>query len=255
MTNGRSGLVEVALRTSVFIVALAIWEIVGLLLGSRSHIVPTPVAVIQELSHAWHVFASALSVTGREALWGFVIGNLVAIGLGFIASWNRVISAWVQQLGVISYCLPIVAIGPILIILLGGRVPEEVLAGIAVVFTTMVFTAEGLSSSPSSLRDLGSVCGASPWRVLMLIRIRLALPYLLRGLKIAAPAAFLGAIIGEFLGAGSGLGVVMVQSEQALQVTRTWAAAVLATVAAGAGYLVIGVAERVFVPWSREIPS
>ena len=61
------------------------------------------------------------------------------------------------------------------------------------------------------------------------MRFRAALPSLFAGLRIAAPAAMLGAIIGEYLGGDTGLGVAMINSQQALEVDRTWGIALVAT--------------------------
>ena len=69
-------------------------------------------------------------------------------------------------------------------------------------------------------------------------------------LRIAAPAAVLGAIIGEYLGGDKGLGVAMINSEQALEVSRTWGIALVATAVAGIGYGVTAVVGRLVTPWA-----
>lgn len=233
-------------------VIVGAWAAIAAVVGAQADVVPEPWTVAINIGNSWGVYARALAVTAKEALWGFMVGNAVAITLGALSVMSRRLSTAVQQFGVLSYCLPIVAVGPILIIVMNGDLPEEVLAGIAVVFTTMVLTAEGLNDIPVALRELADVYGASPGRFFLSVRARFALPYLFRGLRIAAPAAILGAIIGQFLGAGSGIGVVMVQAEQGLQVPRTWAAAILSTAMAGLAYGVLGLAERLLVPWARE---
>jgi ABC-type nitrate/sulfonate/bicarbonate transport system permease component len=70
------------------------------------------------------------------------------------------------------------------------------------------------------------------------------------GLRIAAPAAMLGAIIGEYLGAESGLGVAMINSQQSLAVERTWGIALVATALSGAAYGLIAAASRLLTPWA-----
>nr|WP_235949262.1 hypothetical protein [Candidatus Frankia alpina] len=77
------------------------------------------------------------------------------------------------------------------------------------------------------------------------IRLRAALPS-----TFAAPAAVLGAIIGEYLGADRGLGVAMVHSQQALEVPRTWALAVVASAVAGLGYALTALVARLLTPWA-----
>jgi ABC-type nitrate/sulfonate/bicarbonate transport system permease component len=76
------------------------------------------------------------------------------------------------------------------------------------------------------------------------------LPNLFAGLKIAAPAALLGAIIGEYLGGERGLGVAMINSQQALAIPRTWGIALVATALAGIGYGLTAVVGRLLTPWA-----
>jgi ABC-type nitrate/sulfonate/bicarbonate transport system permease component len=77
---------------------------------------------------------------------------------------------------------------------------------------------------------------------------------LFAALRIAAPAAVLGAIIGEYLGAERGLGVSMINSQQALEVSRTWAIALVATAVAGVGYGITALVGRLLTPWAPRGP-
>ena len=138
---------------------LLLWELLGVTIGGRSHILPTPINVAQVMWSDRSVLATALRTTSGEALWGFVVGNAVAIILGVLSVTSRRVASVVVQLGVVSYCLPIVAVGPILIILLSGALPQEVLAGIAVVFTTLVLTVEGLQSASVRQREVINAFG------------------------------------------------------------------------------------------------
>ncbi len=71
-----------------------------------------------------------------------------------------------------------------------------------------------------------------------------SLPYLFAGLQIAAPAAFLGAMVGEFTGAERGMGVLTIRAMRALDVDMTWALASVATAVAVAAYLAVGAMAR-----------
>ena len=68
------------------------------------------------------------------------------------------------------------------------------------------------------------------------VRLQAALPSLFAGLRIAAPSALLGAIIGEYLGASAGLGALLIQSQTSFQVTETWGIAVFIAALAGVAY-------------------
>ena len=79
------------------------------------------------------------------------------------------------------------------------------------------------------------------------------MPALFAGLQIAAPAAFLGAVVGEFTGAHRGLGILTVRALGALQTDRIWVIAVMSTIVATGGYLAIGALGRYLCPWSPAL--
>jgi ABC-type nitrate/sulfonate/bicarbonate transport system permease component len=82
------------------------------------------------------------------------------------------------------------------------------------------------------------------------VRLRAALPSTFAGLAIAAPAAVLGAIVGEYLGADQGLGLGILNAENVLNDARVWALALVITALAGAGYLVVHLVGRALTPWA-----
>jgi ABC-type nitrate/sulfonate/bicarbonate transport system permease component len=145
-----------------------------------------------------------------------------------------------------------VAIGTIFNITFSGETHEMILAAMAVFFTTLIGMQVGLRSTDKTSLDLMRAYGGSGLQTLLKVRIRYALPSLFAALRIAAPAAVLGAIIGEYLGADRGLGVAMVQAEQSLKIARTWGFAITATVLGSLGYALMAASARLIVPWSRN---
>ena len=78
-----------------------------------------------------------------------------------------------------------------------------------------------------------------------------ALPNVFNALKIAAPAAFLGAVLGEYLGGvDSGLGILITAAQTNLRYAQLWALALLSGAIAGAGYLLVGLVAKLVAPWS-----
>jgi ABC-type nitrate/sulfonate/bicarbonate transport system permease component len=154
------------------------------------------------------------------------------------------------QLGVASYCLPIVAVGPIMVLVFKGETPKVILAAMAVFFTTLIGTLLGLRSADATSLDVVKAYGGGAGKQLTKVRLRASLPSVFAALRIAAPAAVLGAIIGEYLGSDKGLGVAMINSEQALEVARTWGIALVATAVAGLGYALTALIGRLLTPWA-----
>jgi ABC-type nitrate/sulfonate/bicarbonate transport system permease component len=156
------------------------------------------------------------------------------------------------QLALASYCLPVIAIGPVLAVLLTGDTPKVILAALSVIFTTLVGALVGLRSADRTSLDLIRAYGGGSWTQLWKVRLRASLPSLFAGLRIAAPAAMLGAIVGEYLGAESGLGVAMINSQQSLAVARTWGIALVATALSGAAYGITALIGRLLTPWATK---
>ncbi len=104
----------------------------------------------------------------------------------------------------------------------------------------------GLRATPAGWLDLVRSYGRGGWTELVQVRARASLPYLVAGLQITAPAAFLGAMVGEFTGAERGMGVLAIRAMRSLDVTATWSLAAVASAAAIVAYAGIGWIGRRF---------
>ena len=220
------------------------WELAARLLDG-SFVLVGPVDVLGYLFSEWGLMSRALGVTLTNAAAGYVIGNIAAVLLAGIAlAWPRS-ERVVTGLALLVFCLPLVATGPILRVFFGpGPGPQIALAALAVYYTTLIPLLVGLRAAPDSWFDLVRSYGRGRFAALVHVRTMAALPYLFAGLQIAAPAAFLGAMVGEFTGAERGMGVLTVRAIRALDVEMTWALATVATFVAIAAYLAVGALAR-----------
>jgi ABC-type nitrate/sulfonate/bicarbonate transport system permease component len=232
---------------------LVVWQIVGLTFFSKNNLVPPPTHIITQMrSDGWSLYWNNARTTMHEAAIGWIWGNVLAIGLAFAFLVAPILERPLMRLGIASYCLPVIAIGPILQIVFNGETPKIILAALSVFFTTLVGTLVGLRSADKTTLDVIHAYGGNAFKKLTKVRLRAALPSLFAALRIAAPAAILGAIIGEYLGAETGLGVAMINSEQALQIERTWAIALVATALAGVAYGITALVGRLLTPWAPK---
>lgn len=240
------------LASLLAIVALiAVWQLLGATLFSKSKTVPTPSAVVSHMrDDGFSFYWDNATTTLGAAFKGFLWGNVLAIGLALLVLIAPVLERPVLQLGVASYCLPVVAIGPIFAIVFNGETPKVILAAMSVFFTTLIGAMVGLRSAEATSLDLIHAFGGNSFKKLTKVRLRASLPSLFAALRIAAPAAVLGSIIGEYLGADRGLGVAMINSQQALDVPRTWGIALVAAGAAGLGYFITAMIGRLLTPWA-----
>lgn len=221
--------------------------------------IPSPPQVVQGFTDAgWDFFARNFAVTLTEAGIGYLWGNGIALVLSALVLVVPRLEGVVMQIAIITYCIPIVAIGLLLVVII--PVPQAgqpsgtatFLAALSVFFTTVVGALLGLKAADRTSLDLISVYGGSRFTQLRKVRLIAALPAILNSLQIAVPAAFLGAVLGEFFGKITvGVGPAMIAAQQGLDAPRVWAIALASGAVALAGYALLGLVSRAVAPWSR----
>jgi ABC-type nitrate/sulfonate/bicarbonate transport system permease component len=230
---------------------VVLWEVLSYTLFGHDHLVPPPQQVLVTVFHdPGFALWPNIETTLGEAATGFVWGNLVAIGLALAFVQLPLLEKALLRVVLATYCMPIIAIGPILEIVLSGTAPQSTLAGLSVLFTTLVGCLVGLRSADPVSLDVVRVYGGGRWRQLVKVRIRAALPSAFAGLAISGPAAVLGAIVGEYLGASRGLGVALITANEDINPRRSFAIALVATVVAGVAYLAVSTVGRLLTPWA-----
>lgn len=232
---------------------LIVWQIAGLTVFHSSGTVPPPTRIISQMrADGWSFYWSNASVTMHEALLGWLWGNGLAFVLALSFLVLPIVERPLMRLGIASYCLPVIAIGPVLQIIFNGQNPKIILAALSVFFTTLVGTLVGLRSADAIALDVVHAYGGGSFQKLLKVRMRAALPSVFVALRIAAPAAVLGAIIGEYVGGESGLGIAMIASQSGLRVATTWGIALAATFIASAAYGLTALVGRLLTPWAPK---
>ena len=161
------------------------------------------------------------------------------------------------QVAVVSYCLPLVAVGGIAIVILGGATqpgdPSKTaifLAALAVFFTTVVGALLGFKAADRASLDVVRVFGGGRVTQLRKVRLVAALPSILNALQIAVPTAFLGAVLGEYMGATDrSVGILLIRLQGNLDSERVWAVFLLSALVALLGYAALGLVSRLVTPW------
>ncbi|MGI5952243.1 MAG: ABC transporter permease [Brooklawnia sp.] len=246
---GRAGSTARARVVLGWLLVIGIWEVAGRTLLAGRHLIGVPSAMAVKLVENAEVYARGLWFTTREALLGYLIGNLAAIALGVLVILLPGLERLVLRAALVAYCLPLVALGPLLRLVYGfGDAPQITLAAIAVYYLTLVPLLVGLRALPQSWLDLVASYGRGRWVTLTTVRARAGLPYLFAGLQASVPAAFLGALVGEFTGAERGLGVLSILALRSLDTDGLWALMLLSTVVSLIGYLAVAALGRRLTP-------
>jgi ABC-type nitrate/sulfonate/bicarbonate transport system permease component len=236
------------------VLLIAVWEILALtVFDTVGSGVPTPTSVVTKFwsDYRGGLYGTNVHQTLKEAATGFVVGNVLAIVLAIAFVQVPVIEKALLRIAIASYCLPIIAIGPILTFVLHGDAPKSALAGLLVFFPTLVGCVVGLRSADRTTLDVIRALGGGSWVQLFKVRLRAALPSTFAAFQVAVPSAILGAIVGEYLGRqDTGLGIIMINAQGSLETARIWGIALLSTGIAGIGYALVGLIGRLVSPWA-----
>ncbi|WP_162893300.1 ABC transporter permease [Microbacterium halotolerans] len=235
------------------VLLIVVWTIATSLLDSTSF--PTPAAVASSVVRdGWGFYWTNLSASLSRAGQGYLWGNLIAL---FIAGSVLVLprlEELVTQLGVISNCLPIIAVGPIIMAIFGGTASAVFLAALLVFFTTLVGSLLGMKAATPTALDLVRAYGGGRWTQIRKVRLMAAVPAIVTALQIAIPGALLGAIVGEYLGGiDQGIGVALNAAQRQIMPDRVWALSIIAGLISLAGYGLVALIGRLLTPWAKEV--
>lgn len=240
------------LRNAVLLIAA--WELIGQFKLVAGGALPSLSAVLLRLwvdradypGHIWATLSASVS--------GFAIGNAIAIVAGILFVVFPVLLRVTRGLNIAIFALPPIAIAPILALTLSGMAPRITLAALGVYFVTMSATVIGLSQHDTRAADLVRAYGGSRWQVMWRVQLRGALPAILSGFRIAAPAAVLGAILAEFGGGGRwGLGTYLLGSLGRGEPARIWGIGLVATLIAGLSYAAFALLSARLIGASRAV--
>ncbi|GIG36811.1 ABC transporter permease [Cellulomonas pakistanensis] len=215
---------------------------------------PSPVDVARSaVADGWGFYEANVVPTLTRAAQGYLWGNLAGLALAAVVLVVPRLEDVITQLGVISACLPVTAIGPIVMVIFGGRASAIFLGALLVFFTTLVGAILGMRSASRSSLDLVAAYGGGRWTQIRKVQLMSALPAIVTALQVAVPAALLGAVVGEYLGGiDSGIGVALNAAQRQIQPDRVWALSILAGLIALGGYALVGLVGRVLTPWAKE---
>ncbi len=138
---------------------LALWEVLARTLFSGRFLIPPPETVFWGIWQDRGIYQYSVPTTVHEAALGFLWGNLAAILVALLFLLVPITERIGMGMAIVSYCLPVVAIAPILQILLTGESPKIGLAAISVFFTTLIIVLTGLRSADPVSLELIKVYG------------------------------------------------------------------------------------------------
>ena len=212
-----------ALVSAVALIGL--WQAIVSLTGVPAFILPGPRAVAEAaLANAAMLSANA-GVTAAEIAAGLVLGCVAGVAAALAMTLSHWASRLLRPVLVASQSVPVFALAPILTLWLGyGMGAKVAVVVLIVVFPVASALHDGLTATPAAALDLARLARASRLDTLIWLRLPHALPHLGAALRIAAVYAPIGAVIGEWVGASSGLGYLMLMANARMRIDLMFAA-------------------------------
>jgi NitT/TauT family transport system permease protein len=221
-------------------------------------VIPAPHQIIAELWNTvfmiapWKVKSLLYHcwVTLSSTLLGFVLGVLLGIVLAILIVHSKILSKALMPWIIASQTIPILAIAPMIIVVLGsmgltGLLPKSLISMYLCFFPVTIGMVKGLTSPDVIHRDLMRTYHASAGEVLWKLRLPASVPYLFTSLKVAIAIALTGAIVGELpTGAVAGIGARLLVGSYNGLTLMIWSALVAASVMAALLVWLVGFAER-----------
>lgn len=236
---------------------LVLWQVGVWLSGAPAYILPGPIAAAQAWAGNATLILSNTWVTVTEILLGLLLGTLLGAGSALLVTLFRPARRWLLPLLVTSQAIPVFAIAPVLVLWMGYGIPSKVgMATLIIYFPVAASFLDGLRRTEPGWIDLATTMTAGGRRrrlaVVFYIRVPAALPALASGIRVAAAIAPIGAVVGEWVGAGSGLGHLMLVSNARVQIDLMFAALFTLALFAIALYFTVDVLLRRALPWQAD---
>lgn len=189
-------------------------------------------------------------VTLSATFVGFLIGALFGIVLAVLIVHLRTLQKSLLPWIIGSQMVPILAVAPIVIVVLGsiglrGLLPKSIISAYLCFFPVTIGMVKGLNSPDPIQRDMMRTWSATPAQVFWKLRWPSAVPFLFTSLKVAVTISLIGAIVGELpTGAQAGIGARLLAGSYYGQTVQIWAALLAASLLAAGLVALVGVAEK-----------
>ena len=200
-----------------------------------------------------------VAVTGESTLVGFVMGTLLGLVLSVCIVHSRTLDKALLPWIVASQSIPVLAIAPIVLVILGtmgfsGVAPKAVIAMYLCFFPVTVAMVQGLRSPQVIETEMMHTYAATRWQALWMLRLPAALPFLFPALRVGIAAGLVGAMVAELpTGAQAGLGARLLTGSYYGQTVQIWSALVMSAFVGLALTAAMGALEALVLGKRRQV--
>ena len=238
--------------TALLLCLLLIWHLVTETGLVPKFMLPSPTDVIRAFINSFSELMKHASISLTEAFAGLSISIVLAFVIALFMDRFEVLYKAVHPILVISQTIPTVAIAPLLVLWLGyDMAPKITLVVLACFFPMTIALLGGFKSSDTDAINLMRAMGAKKWQIYRYIKLPNALPGFFSGLRISVSYSIVGAVIAEWLGGNSGLGVYMTRVRKSYSFDKMFAVIFLIIILSLLLMKCVELLERKAMPWAH----
>ena len=232
---------------------LMLWQMAAMGMNA-AYILPSPVQVVQKL---WELrgplFTAHLPATMSVVAIGLIISIVLGLALAILMDMSPVAEKALYPLVIASQTIPTTALAPLFVLWFGYTIWSKVLVTVLMTFFPVTITVfDGFRSIRTEMKELMFCMGADTRQMFFKLKLPAVLPFFFSALKMAVPLSVIGAAIGEWLGAQSGLGYFSRRMMTQLDGAGVFAPILLLSIAAMLLTSIVTILERRFVTWRAE---
>ncbi len=248
MTRRRVLALQILLLLAVFV----IWDVLTRTGILAPFFFGEPLVVLQRI---WEWFSGGtiykhLAVTLIETILAFVLGTIAGLVVGLWLALSRTASLLLDPYIKAFNSMPRVILAPIFAVWFGLGIWSKVLLGVTLVFFIVFFSVyHGVREVNPVLVANARMLGASKRQLLRFVYLPSATAWVFSSLHAAVGMAFVGAVIGEYLGSAKGVGYLILQAEGVFDINTVFAGVLVLTMCALLLDRLVTVAERRLLRW------
>lgn len=194
-----------------------------------------------------------LSITLTETALAFVIGTASGLGAGLWLGLSPMASAILDPYIKAANSMPRVILAPIFAMWFGLGIWSKVALAVTLVFFIVFFNVyQGVREVSPTLLDNARMLGADRRQLLRQVYLPSATSWVFSSLHTSVGLAFVGAVVGEYLGSAAGVGYLILQAEGTFDVNTVYAGIVVLTVFALGLDTLVAIAEKRLMKWQPQ---
>ncbi len=229
------------------VLVLILWELGVRFQGISPLVLPAPTRIADVLwkslangylwSHIWQTLV--------EVFWGILLGGMLGCAGGIVLGESRYLRTLLMPYVVLSQVVPKLALAPLFIVWFGfGVLPTIVMTALICFFPLLENTVTSMQLVDAQKLELFKMLRASQWQTLWHLKIPTSLPSIMAGFRVAVVLAWVGAVVGEFIGSSKGLGALIIAAQGSMDTPLMFAVLVVITVLGLTSYWVVLAFER-----------